>query len=474
MSEGIGARILVADDDDGIRFTITEIMKKEGYQVDEAVNGLEASEKANSLSYDLIILDIKMPKRDGLEVLKELRRNKVDSVVVMITAHGDRQVGIEAIRSGAYDFFTKPFELDEFRIVIRRALERRSLEQEIRRLQSQLVTGHVYGRMIGQCEPMRQIYQMIENVAPQDVTVLIRGESGTGKELVAREIHERSTRRGNPFVSLNCAAIPESLLESELFGHERGAFTGAIAARPGRMELANKGTFFLDEIGDMPLALQAKMLRVLQEREIERVGGTKPIKVDIRILAATNQDLEVAVEQNRFRNDLFFRLNVVPIVLPPLRVRLEDIPLLTGHFIERFRTEFAKRVTGVDENVLKVFMQYEWPGNLREMENAIQRAMVMATGEIIQLHDLPDSLQKAAALIMGTEPPKPAVEIDEHLLADFSIPLAAKVAMAADRIERAVIELALAKTGGKREETADLIGMSRKSLYNKMQKMGIG
>jgi len=473
MATNEKSRILVADDDDGIRFMISEIMDREGYAVDEAVNGAQAIEKATANAYDLIILDIRMPKRDGIDVLKELRRRQVDSVVVMITAHGSQAVGMEAIKAGAYDYFNKPFELEEFRVVIRRAFERRALETEIHRLQSRLLAGSSYGKMIGQCEAMKRVYEMIENVAPQDVTVLVRGESGTGKELVAREIHERSARHGKPFVSINCAAIPESLLESELFGHERGAFTGAVAAKPGRFEMANGGTIFLDEIGDMPLTLQAKLLRVLQQREFDRVGGTRPIKVDIRVLAATNQSLETAVAGGAFREDLFFRLNVIPIFLPPLRDRIDDIPLLTGYFVERFRAEFGKRLTGVDEGVTKCFVQYAWPGNVREMENALQRAVVLASGPVIQIADLPDALQDLAGGAGGkAQAPMPAGAEDEYL-GNFDVPLAHKVAAIMDRIERRAIELALAKTGGRREETADLLGLSRKSLYNKMQKLGI-
>ena len=471
MADTEKVRVLIADDDDGIRFTIRAIMEKEGYEVHEAADGEEAVQKALQSPYDVIILDVRMPRRDGLEALREIRRRKIDSVVVMITAHGAAQVGMEAVRAGAYDYFNKPFELDEFRIVIRRALERRLLEKQIQRLQSQLLTGSSYGSLIGECQAMKSLYRLIETVAPQDVTVLIRGESGTGKELVAREIHRHSLRASHPFVSINCAAIPESLLESELFGHERGAFTGAVAAKPGRFEVANNGTIFLDEIGDMPLALQAKLLRVLQEREFERVGGTRPIHVDIRVLAATNQNLESAVAAGNFREDLFFRLNVIPIVLPPLRERVDDIPLLTRHFIERFAREFNKRLTGVEDDVLKRFVRYSWPGNIREMENALQRATILSTGATIRVQDLPDALQSAGdpPAAGGTD----AAGVDDAWLADYTVPLADKIARIADQIETRAIRLTLQKTGGRREEAAELLGLSRKSLYNKMQKLGI-
>ena len=473
-------RILIADDDEGIRFMINEIMAKEGYALDEASDGREAVDLAVANNYDLIILDVRMPRMDGIEALKEIRRQNVDSVVVMITAHGTQQTGMEAAAAGAYDYFSKPFELNEFRIVVRRALERRALENQIRHLQSKLVAENSFGAIIGKCAAMRRVYELIVSVAPQDVTVLIRGESGAGKEVVAREIHERSSRRDRPFVSLNCAAIPESLLESELFGHERGAFTGAVAAKPGRFEMASGGTIFLDEIGDMPLLLQSKLLRVLQERRFERVGGTRTIDVDIRILAATNKDLEQAVTERLFREDLFFRLNVIPLYLPPLRGRVEDIPLLTRHFVERYKAEYGKRLAGIDEEVLKAMVSYHWPGNVRELENVLQRAVILASGDVLRLCDLPDGVRAALAAAGATvlspasmETPAILPALDEAYLTDFSRPLADKVAAITDTIEKRAIELALQKTGGKREETAELLGLSRKSLYNKITRLGI-
>ncbi len=469
-------RILIADDDLGIRFTISEIMKKEGYTVDEAEDGEVALRKALATEYDLIVLDVRMPKRDGIDALKEMRRQNVTSVVVVITAHGSEQLGMEAARSGAYDYFSKPFEIDELRIVVRRALERRAMEKQIQALRSKLVSESSYGNIIGQSPAMKRLYEMIGSVAPQDVTVLIRGESGSGKEVIAKEIHARSHRRDQSFVSINCAAIPESLLESELFGHERGAFTGAVAAKPGRFEIANGGTIFLDEIGDMPMPLQTKLLRVLQEREIQRVGGTKSIKTDIRVLAATNMDLEVAVEANRFRQDLFFRLNVIPIFLPPLRERPEDIPLLVRHFLDRFRVKFNKTMNSVDEEAMRSLVQYNWPGNVRELENALQRSVILARGDVLQDDDLPDTITQGKTQPLRLSPPTDATAwmgMDDDYLNDYSKPLAEKVCEMTDRLEKRAIELALKRSGGKREETAELLGLSRKSLYNKIAKLGI-
>lgn len=464
------ARVLIADDEESIRFMISEIMTREGYIVELAADGAEAIEKASDGDFDLMILDIQMPKKNGLEVLREVRATNPGTAIVMITAHGTRQIALEAIKDGAFDYFTKPFEIDELRIVSRRALERRGLEKELKRLQARVAADQTYGKMIGHCEPMRQVYRLIDHVAPNDVTVLIRGESGTGKELVAREIHNRSRRCDGPFVSINCAAIPDALLESELFGHERGAFTGAIAAKPGRFEVASGGTILLDEIGDMPLNLQAKLLRVLQEREVERVGGSKVIPVDIRVIAATNQDLERAVERGEFRQDLFFRLNVVPVFLPPLRERVDDIVSLTQYFLERFASEFGKHTLGIDDAVLRRFVQYEWPGNIREMENVVQRSVIMSTGDRITADDLPDSLCTGLTPV----PQLAGSPVDDTLLSDFARPLSVKVTEIVDSIERRAIELALAESGGAREETAELLGLSRKSLYNKMQKLGIG
>ena len=482
--------ILVADDEEGMRFMLSQLLGKEGYRVKEAGNGRVAVDLAGREDFDLVILDIRMPEMDGLEALAQIRRLRPNTPVLMITAHGTEAIARQAIAAGAYDYFTKPCDNQELRIVIKRALERRilqkqldhlrqegqllqrqveTLETELGSLEARLKGTRQFGRMIGGCRKMTEVYNLIERVAPRDVTVLILGESGTGKELVAEAIVNTGPRRAMPFIKVNCAAIPETLLESELFGHEKGAFTGAIVTKPGKFELADKGTMFLDEIGDLSGSLQAKLLRVLQEREFERVGGTKPIRVDLRVITATNADLAQKVAAGRFREDLYFRLNVIPITLPPLRERLDDFPLLVDHFVAAYSRQFGKAITGVSAEVMEILLAYAWPGNIRELENVIQRACILAQQSEITVQSLPPEM-RGPQMVGGPDlraDGRRVLPLPEWF-GDFSIPLAEKIEALAAEIEKDLIRQALARSENRRQAAADLLGISRKSLHNKI------
>lgn len=365
-------RVLIADDEENIRFTLHEVLRREltSCQVDEAKDGVQTVEFVEKNRYDLVILDIRMPRMDGMEALRRMREADPDVTAVIITAHGTQKMAMEAIQMGAYDYFTKPFELNEVRIVVRLAIEKARLLRQIEQMRNQDRLRYSFDQIIGQSAPMQEVFTLIERVLDNDVTVLITGESGTGKELVASAIHKNGNRAGKPLVKVNTVAIPEQLLESELFGHERGSFTGAVSQKMGKVEAANGGTLFLDEIGDMSFALQAKLLRVLQEREIERVGSTKTLKVDIRVVAATNRDLARLVEKGEFREDLYYRLNVLPIHLPPLRKRQDDIPLLIDYFIGDYNSKLKRNITAVSDRALQKLLNYSWPGNIREIGRA--------------------------------------------------------------------------------------------------------
>jgi len=399
---------------------------------------------------------------DGMEVLANMKVTNPELVVIMITAHGSRDIAMEAIRKGAYDYFTKPFDISEMRVVVKRALERGHLHDEIRQLRETVEKRRGFYSIVGNSKAMRDVFDMAETVFDNDVTVLVTGESGTGKELIAEAIHYNSPRRAKPFVKLNCVAIPETLLESELFGYERGAFTGATRQKPGKFELANHGTLLLDEIGDMSLATQAKLLRVLQEREVERVGGISPIKVDVRIVASTNQDLSQLVGEDRFREDLYFRLNVLPIHIPPLRERREDIPLLVDHFINLSKTKFHKDIERFSDDAMDLLINYGWPGNVRQLENVVQRAIILSKERVIQEWSLPPEIRGQR---------KEAIFDMEKLETD--LPLNEKVEMVVAEVEKGLITQALDEVGWKREKAASLLGISLKTLYNKMNKYGL-
>ena len=482
--------ILVADDEESMRFMLNQLLSKEGYTIKEAEDGDEAVAMAEREDFDLIIVDVRMPRMSGLEALEQIRQIRPDTPVLVITAYGkDRPIAHRAIAAGAYDYFDKPFDNTELRIVVKRALERRNLQKEIARLeqQGQLLRKKVetlegelgslearlrgtkkFGNLLGTSQAMLNVFALVERVAPRDVTVLILGESGTGKELVAQAIVNNSPRRAMPFIKVNCAAIPEALLESDLFGHERGAFTGAVLTKPGKFELADKGTVFLDEIGDLSAALQAKLLRVLQEREFERVGGTKPIKVDLRVITATNANLAQKVADGQFREDLYFRLNVIPIALPPLRERVEDLPLLVDHFIARYSRQFEKTITGPSPEVMELFLAYSWPGNVRELENVIQRACILTQERQITVQSLPAEMRKPGTGGLAASPNGQRIYTTAEWFEDFSTPLSQKIESLAGKAEKELIQCALARCDNRRQAAADLLGISRKSLHNKM------
>jgi len=455
-------RILVVEDDSSMSFFLSEAMKKEGYHVDAVTSGEVALERIVQDRFNVVILDLKLPSMDGMEVLSNIKVTNPEMVVIMITAHGSKDIAIEAIRKGAYDYFTKPLDINEMRVVVKRALEREHLQDELRQLRETVEKRKGFYNIVGRSKGMREVFDIAETVFENDITVLITGESGAGKELIAEAIHYNSPRRAKPFVKLNCVAIPETLLESELFGYEKGAFTGATRQKLGKFELANHGTLLLDEIGDMSLATQAKLLRVLQEKEVERVGGVKPVKVDVRIIASTNQDLAQLVTEKRFREDLYFRLNVLPIHIPPLRERREDIPVLMDHFVNLSKTRFRKDIEGFSEEAMDLLVNYSWPGNVRELENVVQRAIILAKERVIQEWSLPPEIRRQ----------RRESYFDMEKL-ETDIPLNEKVEIIVAEIEKKFIIQALDKVGWKREEAASLLGISLKTLYNKMNKYGL-
>src|SRR5574341_120635 len=387
-------RILVVDDEKSMRDLLSITLDKEGYDVLTAAGGEPAVEALHRESVDAVITDLRMPKVDGLQVLRVAKEISPDTAVIVITAVASTETAVEAMKLGAYDYITKPFKLDEVNLIVRNALERKRLRDENLYLRKQLETQHSFENITGKSARMVEIFDTIRKIADSPSTVMLTGESGTGKELVARAIHFNSFRRDKPFVSVNCGAIPEGLMESELFGHVKGAFTGAVANKVGLFAAAEGGTLFLDELTEIPPLLQVKLVRAIQVREIRRVGDTKDIKTDVRLIAASNRDLETAVKEGVMREDLFYRLNVLPIHLPPLRERREDIPLLVAHFIQKFSKELGKDVRGVTPEALAVLERYHWPGNIRELENALERAIVLGAGEILGVDSLPESVRR--------------------------------------------------------------------------------
>ncbi|MDI3542494.1 MAG: hypothetical protein PWP57_97 [Candidatus Atribacteria bacterium] len=381
-------RILVVDDEESLREMLQEFLEGEGMLVELAQNGQEALEKLRSLNLDLVLLDLRMPGISGIEILQEIKKEEPDLPVVVITAYGSVDNAVETLKMGAFDFITKPFKLEELRNAISRALEVELLKRERQYLLEEMQDQFCFEGVVGQSPRMREVMRVASLVAKTDATALIYGESGTGKELLARSIHYQSSRRDKPFVVVNCGAIAETLLESELFGHEKGAFTGAQARKLGKFELADEGTIFLDEIGEMSPAMQVKILRVLQERSFERVGGTNLIQVDVRIIAATNRDLRKEVREGKFREDLYYRLNVVPIELPPLRSRKEDLPLLCDFIIKKHSQKLHKKIKGISPQAMRLLKKYNWPGNIRELDNVIERAIILTEDEIIDVEDL--------------------------------------------------------------------------------------
>jgi two-component system, NtrC family, nitrogen regulation response regulator NtrX len=431
---------------------LSGVLRDEGFEVDTAASGEECLDRAARTAYDVIVLDVWLPGVDGLVTLQRLRERRVDAQVVMISGHGNIESAVRAIKMGAYDFVEKPLSLEKTVLVVRNALRHRDLETENRALRARVDRQHV---MVGESYAMGQLREQVEMAAPTNGRVLIYGENGTGKELVARTVHQLSRRRSGPFVEVNCAAIPEELIESELFGYQKGAFTGAVGDKPGRFEQANGGTIFLDEIADMSLKTQAKVLRVLQEQVMERVGGTQRIRVDVRILAATNKDLPAEIRAGRFREDLYFRLNVIPIFVPPLRDRQDDIPLLAEHFMALMAAEYGRRPKRLAPEAIGRLQHYAWPGNVRELRNIIERLMIMVPGDTITAQDLAflghDDLQHRAGPV------------------ESSMPLS----QAREQFEREYILQALAAHHGNISRTADALGVERSNLYKKMKAFGI-
>ena len=456
-------KLLVVDDEEHMRFFLKEALSRDNCVVSTSASGGEALEMVRSGDFDVVILDIRMARIGGMEVLDEIKKTKPELPVIMMTAYGSKQVAMEAIEKGAYDYFTKPFDVNEMRIVVKRALEKQKLEEEIKVLRQRLSQQYEYGGVVGSSREMQEVFDLMSKVVNNDVTVILYGESGTGKELIATLIHQKGQRADKNLVKINCAAIPETLLESEIFGHEKGAFTGAATRKIGKFELAEGGTLFLDEVADMSLATQAKLLRVLEEREFERLGGTEVIKIDTRLITATNQDLLTLVHQKLFREDLYFRLNVVPIFIPPLRARRVDIPILVEHFLKETTEKFKKETTGFSKKAMRMLIDYDWPGNVRELENVIQRAVVTAQGNIIDEECLPITVQ-------GAQSQHGMMPYDvEH----FDRSLTQIVDIIAENAEKQLITEALAKTNWSRKKTAEILKICRKSLHNKMKKYGI-
>jgi two-component system nitrogen regulation response regulator NtrX len=446
--------ILIVDDEPGVRTALTGVLRDEGYSVEAVSSGEDCLDRLTRAPVDLVILDVWLPGMDGLATLARLRERQVDTQVVLISGHGNIESAVRAIKMGAFDFVEKPLSLEKTVLVVRNALRQRRLEAENRALRARVDRTQT---MVGESYAMRQLRDQVAMAAPTNGRVLIYGENGTGKELVARTIHALSRRRAAGFVEVNCAAIPEELIESELFGHVRGAFTGAVADRRGKFEVADGGTIFLDEIGDMSLKTQAKVLRILQEQTMEPVGGTSRIKIDARVLAATNKDLQTEIRAGNFREDLFFRLNVIPIFVPPLRERPEDIPLLADHFMAEFAREYGRRLKRFDSAATLVLERYPWPGNVRELRNVIERLMIMVPGDSISAGDL-NFLDQTVAV-----PPGAARSTVEHLT----------LHEARDRFERDLILRTLAEQQGNMSRTAEALGVERSNLYRKMRTFGI-
>jgi len=455
-------RILVVDDERSMRELLAIVLKREGYDVLLAENGKMAIDLIEKEPIDLLISDIKMPDVSGVDVLRAAKKVDQDILGIMITAFASTDTAVEAMRLGACDYLSKPFDIDLLKMKVREKIENRQLRQENVLLKRTLGLTHKFSNIIGRSESMLDVFKMIETVSRTNSTILLTGESGTGKGLVAQAIHFHSLRRDKPMVSLNCGALPETLLESELFGHMRGSFTGAESNKKGLLEIAERGTIFLDEIGEMSAVMQVKLLRVLQERRFRRVGGLEELQADIRVIAATNQDLAKAVEEGRFREDLFYRINVIPIALPPLRDRREDIPLIAEHFLAKYREQMDKQISGISRETLELLTQHEWPGNIRELENAIERAVALETTKTI----LPDSLPQS---VRGDRPRVGGAAVVPEVLPESGFDLEAHV----KEIERGYIAEALRRAGGVQVKAAELLGMSFRSFRYYVKKYNL-
>lgn len=465
-------KILVADDEPNLRTVIAAVLRREGHEVLLAQDGAEALQLLAREEVHMVVADLKMPRLDGMTLLKHIVTEYPDVPVVIITAHGTVDTAVDAMKAGAFDYVTKPFEQDELRVIVSKALaQSRSSRDEVQ------LTGEDRGRyeIIGRHPSMEAIYAVIRKVADTPSTVLINGESGTGKELIAKALHENSSRRNKPFIKINCGAIPKTLVESELFGYEKGAFTGAVGSKPGRFELAHEGTLFLDEVGEIPIEMQVKLLRVLQEAEFERVGGIKTLRVDVRLVAATNRNLEAEIAAGNLREDLYYRLNVVPVRLPPLRDRLSDVPLLVEHFVAKYNARLKKNIQGIEPEAMRMLVEYPWPGNIRELENVMERTILFMETPVVRLADLPPELcakvqaervASGGAVPLGAALPSLGADSGTTSLKDA-------VRETTLRLEKELIARALQETGGNVTQTAKRLKISRKSLQMKMKEFGL-
>jgi two-component system, NtrC family, response regulator HydG len=456
------SKILLIEDDDTMREGMSQVLKRAGHEVISVSNGPEGIELCQKENFDLVITDYKMEEMNGVEVLEKVKSIDESVEVLIVTAYGTIDLAVEAMRKGVADYVTKPFTPGEFTVRVEKVLKfgearkaEARLSEENKYLRQEIEVQYNFGEIVGASDKMKSVFEKIQKIARSDSSVILYGESGTGKELVARAIHFHSNRKDASFVKVNCGALAESVLESELFGHEKGSFTGAVKRRLGRFELANKGTIFLDEIGDVPLNTQVKLLRVLQEREFERVGGEDTVKVDVRVITATNKNLMKMVEEGKFREDLFYRLQVIPIELPPLRDRTEDIPMLIEHFLEKKATQLNKKRPIMNENAIKELLKYFWPGNVRELENVIERAVVLCEGEEIGLIDLPILLGDPSRMTLNL--PREDLPLDQAL----------------EDLERQLIGRALEKSKGVKTETARILGLKTSALYYKLEKYGM-
>jgi DNA-binding NtrC family response regulator len=453
-----GASILVIDDEPLIRMTVQDALAAEGFRVTTAETGQKGIDLFRNKHVDVVITDLRLPDLDGVQILKQIKILNPESQVLMITAYGSIDSAVQTMKEGASDYLTKPFAMDELLLIIKRILRMKQLEEENVSLRKKVEERYSLEGLVGKSPQMLKIYELIETVAQTDTTVLISGESGTGKELAANAIHFQSPRKRGPFIKVNCAALPETLLESELFGHEKGAFTGAVRQRKGRFEMADGGTLFLDEIGDISMGVQVKLLRVLQERQFERVGGSETLSVNVRLICATQKDLKEEILKGTFREDLYYRLNVVLVDLPPLRNRREDILLLADHFIDKFSKKMGKEISGLTEDARTLLLKYSFPGNIRELENMLERAIALIKGKAIQAEDLPDelcgqpsSIQDVCQRIKGSKP----------------------LATATKLFEKEYIQSVLEKTKGKKGQAAENLGISRKTLWEKIKELEI-
>ena len=450
------ARVLVVDDEENLRLVLRTFLRKQGYEVETAANAEAALAVVDAFAPDFVLTDVRMPGMSGIALTAELRARGAQAVVILMSAYGSVDLAIEGMKAGAYDYFAKPFKQDEVLLVLRKAEERESLRRENRALREALAPDGTFSGMTGRSDKMRVVFRTLEKVADYKTTVLIEGESGTGKELVARALHERSSRASRSFVAVNCGAIPGTLLESELFGHKRGAFTDASSDKRGLFEEADGGTLFLDEIGELPLALQVKLLRALQEGIIRRLGDTRDVKIDVRVVAATVRDLGLEVKEGRFREDLYYRLNVLPLRVPPLRERREDIPLLVEHFLVKNNARLGTKMRGVSPRAHKLLLEYPWPGNVRELENTVERSVVLAEGDTLDEADLPERLRAGKDAVQAT--------LDAG---ELSIKKTTRV------IEETLIRRALDKTRGNRTAAAKLLEISHRALLYKIKDYGV-